>query len=373
MRILHVATLVSPDGAFGGPVRVASNQCAALREAGYDVRIAAGSRGFSGPAPSELDGTPLHSFPARMVLPGVGFSALTSPRMIRWLQRAIPSADVVHVHVARDLVTLPAALIARRHGIPYVLQPHGMIVDSDSPLAPPLDAAVTRRVLRGAARVFHLTPEERAGLLGVEPTLRLEQLGNGVPAPELVPPLPERREVLYCARLQRRKRPALFATMARQLLAEGVDAGFALVGPDEGEGDAVATHVAAVGDEARLRWEGALSPDRTLARMAAASIVVLPSVHEPYPMSVLEAMSIGRPVVITDTCGLADAVRTSGSGIVVDDSEAALVKAVRRLLASPQLLEEMSQRAAQTARDVFSMPAIRSRLETVYADAVAGR
>ena len=48
--------------------------------------------------------------------------------------------DVVHVHVARDFVTLPAATIARRAGVPYVLQPHGMIDPSDHALARPLDA-----------------------------------------------------------------------------------------------------------------------------------------------------------------------------------------------------------------------------------------
>ena len=55
MRILHVVTLVSPDGAFGGPVRVAENLARELRRRGHDVTVAAAASGFAdGEAPTQL-------------------------------------------------------------------------------------------------------------------------------------------------------------------------------------------------------------------------------------------------------------------------------------------------------------------------------
>jgi hypothetical protein len=42
MRILHVVTLVSADGAYGGPVAVAVAQTQALAELGHDVTLLAG-------------------------------------------------------------------------------------------------------------------------------------------------------------------------------------------------------------------------------------------------------------------------------------------------------------------------------------------
>jgi glycosyltransferase involved in cell wall biosynthesis len=373
MRILHVVTLISPDGSFGGPVRVAANLAAELRSRGHEVLLAAGERGYGdGGVPAEIDGTPVHAFPVRRLLPTAAFSGMTSPGMLGWLPRAVRGADLVHVHIARDLVTLPVAAIARAARVPYVVQPHGQIVASDNRLAGPLDAIATRRLLAGAEAVLYLSPTEKAGLLEVEPELtNLQHLGNGVPAVEEIPPLPDRPEVLFLSRVDERKRPLMFAEVGRQLLAEGIDASFAVVGPDEGEGPAVEAVAAAVGDPSRLRYEGALDPSETLARMGRSSLFVLPSTYEPYPMSVLEAMSIGRAVIVTDVCGLAPAVRESGCGIVVDTSYDALLEAVRRLLQDPAELAAMGARAAEVARERFSMGAITDRLEDVYAGAVA--
>jgi glycosyltransferase involved in cell wall biosynthesis len=370
VRVLHVVTLLSPDGAFGGPVRVAENQAAALRARGHEVRIVSTHRGYDGSPPTALGDVPLELFPVRSLVPGTGFSGMSSPALLRWLRRQLPAIDLVPVHLARDLVTLPAAEVVRRAGVPYVVQPHGMVVQSSHPLAGPLDRLLVRRVLSGASAVLHLTPEERTGLRAVaDDDLPLVLLGNGVPDVEPAPVPPGRPEVLFCARLQERKRPVLFARTTRALLADGVDASFVLVGPDEGEAAAVEAEVAAVGDPGRLRWEGPLAPSATLARMARASLVVLPSVHEPYPMTVLEAMSVGRPVVVTDTCGLAPAVQEHGCGAVVDDSPAALQAAVRRLLENPQERAEAGRRAAVAAREHFSMSAVADALEGLYAAA----
>lgn len=372
MRILHVVTLVSPDGAFGGPVRVADNLAVELRRRGHDVVLAAGERGFPDGPPTELSGTPLRTFPLRRLLPTTSFSGTSTPSMLPWLRRAVRGADIVHVHMARDLVTLPAAWVARQAGVPYVLQPHGMIVESGHPLAPTLDATLTRRLLLDASAVLHLFPAEREGLEAVaRGPLALRHLGNGVPEVTTVPPLPTRPEVLFLSRVHERKQPRLVAEVGRTLLADGYDASFAIVGPDEGEGPAVEAVAAQVGDPDRLRYEGPLDPSRTLARMSRASVFVLPSTYEPYPMSVLEAMSVGRPVVVSDVCGLAPAVRENGCGLVVEPTYDALLTALRTLLDDPAELAAAGARAARTAREVFGMPAIVDELESVYREAVA--
>lgn len=365
MRILAVVTLVSPHGEYGGPVRVALNQLMALRDLGHDVVVAGAARGYDA-VPSEVDGIPARLFPARTIIPGIGFAGIGSPGLLRSLRRHVDEFDVVHVHAARDLVTLPAARIAQARGVATVLQTHGMIDETANPLAVPLDAALTRPALAAARAVTHLTERERSSLEAVgRGRARLVELPNGVPAGPLADPAGP--ELLYLARLAPRKRPVHFVEAAARLAPEFPTARFSLVGPDEGEGDAVRAAIAASGHADRIRWEGALEPARTGERMRHASGYVLPSVDEPYPMSVLEAMSAGLPVVVTDTCGLAPAVREADAGFVTDGGLEPLVAAMRRLLGDPADARARGARGRALTRDRFTMPAIAERLVALYA------
>jgi glycosyltransferase involved in cell wall biosynthesis len=369
MRILQVVTLLSPDGAYGGPARVALNQSAELVGQGHDVTVAAATRGYRVP-PTELNGVPVRLFAARTLLPGTGFAGVGAPALTRWFRSNRAGFDIIHIHFGRDLVVLPVAVAARRHRIPYVLQTHGMVVPSSHPLTAPLDAVWTRRVLRDAGAVFYLTTQERDQLEAVaRAPLRLVRLGNGVPDYPAAVRRPGPPEVLFVARMHARKRPIAFVEMAKTLLDAGVDARFTLLGPDEGEGPELR---AALQGDSRISWEGALAPASIPLRMAAASVYVLPAVREPYPMSVLEAMSVGLPVVVTTDCGLAPLVERTHSGIVTDPDVPALAAATESILADRSLAQAMGQRGRETVQTELGMRAIGHRLVDAYTDLVDG-
>lgn len=366
MKILGIVTLVSPLGEYGGPTRVAINQLLALQERGHQVVLAGTQRGFDGNIPTELEGVPAKLFPARTMLPGSGFAGLGSPELWMAVHRHAREFDVIHVHAARDLVTLPSALIALRRHVPIVVQTHGMIDETSNPLAIPLDLALTRPVLRGARAVTYLTPRERASLAVVaRGGARLRELPNGVPHEAAAdaggPP-----QALYLARLAARKRPVTFVEAAAHVAPDYPGATFAIVGPDEGEGASVVKAIAVAGEGDRIRWEGPLDMSGTAERMRQATLYVLPSVDEPYPMSVLEAMSVGLPVVITDTCGLASFVRAHDAGIVTDDTVESLAHALRVLLADPDLAAAMGARGRDAVRSERSMGTIAEQLEALY-------
>lgn len=367
MRILAVVTLVSPHGEYGGPLRVAVNQLRELASRGHEVLLAGTHRGYEGAPPSEIDGIPVRLFPARTVLPGVGFAGLTSVGLLRWLRASVSDFDVVHVHAARDLVTLPAARTAQRAGIRTVLQTHGMIDESRNPLAAPLDAAITRAALRDAAAVTYLTERERRSLEAVgRGRLKPAALSNGVPVASLDQRHPETTEVLYLARLAHRKNAVLFAEVAVGLAADFPQVRFRIVGPDEGSGPEVARIIAAAGLGEQLRWEGPLAPEQTLTRMRDASIYVLPSIDEPYPMSVLEAMSVGLPVIVTTTCGLADLVASHDAGAVIEPSSQSLRGAISSMLEDLEEARRAGGRGRAAVLQEKSMEAIADRLEVLY-------
>jgi glycosyltransferase involved in cell wall biosynthesis len=367
MKVLQVLTLVTPDGAYGGPARVAFNQASEIRAQGHSVTITGACSGYDQP-PDNLYGTPVRLFRARRIVPFTGHAGIAAPSALYWLFKNRRNIDVVHVHLGRDLVSMPAALLALLLKKRVIVQTHGMIIKSKHPIAPVMDRFVTRPILRRADVVLYLTSRERDDLLEVESNITAQALPNGVPpSPPLASPNDGAVEVLYLARLQERKRPTLFVETARDILTEGIDARFTLVGPDGGEGTNVRDAISRGNGFAKsIRWEGSLPPEETADRMAHASIYVLPSVDEPFSMSVLEAMAIGLPVVITESCGLADTVRASGCGIVVDHSQKSLTTAVRRLIEDPELREKMGDAGRRTAQENFSMDAIGQTLLTAY-------
>ncbi|GHJ42035.1 glycosyltransferase [Streptomyces sp. TS71-3] len=366
MRVLHAVTLHTPTGAFGGPVRVALNLAKGLAARGHRPRLVALADGFPRPLPADVEGVPARLFAARRVLP-LGFSGLTSPALLAGAGRLVRAADVVHVHLARDLVTLPVALAALRARRPLVLQTHGMVDPSGRSLARVLDTLAVRRVLRSADRLLYLTDHERDDLervAGPCPPGRAVRLVNGVPAQEAgaAPAGPPR--VLYAARLHERKRPRDFVAAAPAILRRYPDAEFVVAGPDEGELPAVRALVAGSGLAHKVHLPGPLSGAQMLTELRRAHVYVLPSVAEPFPMSVLEAMSVGTPVVVTRSNGLARDVEKAGAGRVVTAADG-IADAVLDLLAPDTRRAAASAGRALTA-EAFSMDTVLDTLVGEY-------
>lgn len=372
MRILHVVTLVTPDGSLGGPLRVAVNLMKASQAEGHEVLLVAGAQNWGSTLPSEYEGVPVKLFKATSVLPGSGFAGLTAPALLAWLKQTASTADVVHVHMARDLVTLPAALVAQAAGASTVLHTHGMIDLSDRLLAKPLDALMTRRALRSAKRIIALTDHEKNDVQTVDPSLDdsiFDILPNGVPLADYAAnhSVGEDIEVLFLARLQERKRPAVFVRVAQKLAQEFPNAKFTLVGPDGGEGNAVLELLANDNADGRIRWEGSMAPEETVERMAKSQIYVLPSLNEPYAMSLLEAMTVGLPVVIMADSGLSSIVKEYESGFALDeDSLENVTDAVRQLIQSEELRVTMGSNGKKLVEENCSMKKITERLHNIY-------
>lgn len=370
MRILHIATLVSPDGAYGGPIRVAINQLTALQARGHQVVLAAGGYGFKTAFPTLFEGVPVRLFQARRLIPRSGFAGLTAPGLDAWVRAHASRVDIAHIHLARDLVTMPAARTAHRSNLPYVLQTHGMIDPSSKRLAGPLDAILTRRLLSAAKTVFYLTEAEKADLTAVADAgkpIALQRLTNGVPNATQSQAQETQVEVLFLARLHQRKRPDIFVRASAILASRHPDVRFTIIGADEGMGRQVVNLIASSGYSDRIVWEGSVAPDQSVHRMRRAAIYVLPSINEPFPMSVLEALSVGLPVVVTESCGIADTVRHAGAGIVVDESLESLVAGIHRLIVSSADRTATGNRAHMLSQTSFGMDAVVEQLQQTYA------
>ncbi|GAA1381173.1 glycosyltransferase [Luteococcus sanguinis] len=368
MRIIHVLAVLSPDNVYGGPATVAVDQCRALAAAGHDITLIAGAMGFEEDLPSSIDGAPVKLFPARTLMPGTGFAGLAAPGLEVWLARQARNADAVHVHLARDLLTLPAAALAQALGARVHVQTHGMIDPSDSALAKVLDVALTRRVLRRAENVFCLTEAEVADVHQVAgPAVKAKVLPNGILVDHEPPARPEGSpNVLFLARLAPRKRPGAFVRAALELAPEFPDVTFTLVGPDEGAADEVQRLIRESGLGERIEWRGPAGRAQCAAYMEAADLYVLPSVNEPFGMTVLEALRAGIPAIVTDSCELGPMLIRSGSGAVSGPEPSQLAEAMRPYLRDAGLRRAAGERAFATVSGEFSIGAIRDQLLDRY-------
>ena len=85
--------------------------------------------------------------------------------------------------------------------------------------------------------------------------------------------------------------------------------------------------------------------------MAEADAFVLPSAFEGTPLTLIEAMWSGLPIVTTATAGMKDVIRHGETGLLVEVGDVgALVEAVERLLDEPPLAERLGRSAREAAR-----------------------
>ena len=108
---------------------------------------------------------------------------------------------------------------------------------------------------------------------------------------------------------------------------------------------------------------------------ASIDVFVLPSLAtEGLPLSILEAMAAGRPVVVTAVSGVPDAVTDGSEGFVVPAGDVtALAEAIGRLAANPDLRVEMGRRAQARAQREFSAQRMVSDVTTVYDEILSRR
>jgi glycosyltransferase involved in cell wall biosynthesis len=98
---------------------------------------------------------------------------------------------------------------------------------------------------------------------------------------------------------------------------------------------------------------------------AAHDIFVFPSLMEGMPLTLLEAMAAGMPVVTTNTCGMADVVEDEVNGLLVPPADAAsLTCEIERLCHSAELRRHLGTAAQQTMRR-YTWEKVTEKLERV--------
>ena len=299
--------------------------------------------------------------------------------------------DLVHVHWATEGVGLLPLL--DRHDLPLVVTVHGLDVSRrrfGTDEAEHAHRADVRRVLRRAARVvapsFHLA--SRAVAVGAPPE-RVTVAYIGVPLPPepstVSEPLavPEADaapdpDVAVVARLVPVKGVAdviRACALAASALGRPVTLRVVGDGPLRPELERLAADSRGV----HARFLGALPHAEVLRTLAAARVVAGGSrvdadgAREGFGLGLLEASSLGRPVVAYDSGGVAEAVLHEVTGLLVPEGDVdALGAALARLLAEPGLADGLGRAGRARVAADLDVALCTPALERVYDEVLAG-
>ena len=286
--------------------------------------------------------------------------------------RSARGQEIVHINsaLAPTVTVLRAgllALAARLRGCAVVVHAHGGNIETW------LTTRRTRWVMHFAMLPTHAvvavwTAGRRAlaGALGEE---RVWLIDNGVDPSRYADPEPTHRppRVLYVGLLTPRKGVLDLIEASRMLHDEGTDHELLLLGgtPDEGPAAAEPVHAAARGHATLL---GTRLPEEMPEAYARADIFCLPSWWEAMPLSVLEAMAGGLPVVATRVGDVARLVVEGETGYVVaPQSPAELAAALRELLADPDRRRRMGKAGRRRVEQHFSSADTARAVGALYA------
>jgi len=177
--------------------------------------------------------------------------------------------------------------------------------------------------------------------------------------------------VLSVGRLHWKKGHEFGLQAVRALIDDGVEVQYRILG-DGPHRESILFAIHDLGLERHVELPGARRADDVRNAMEWADVCLHPAISEGFCVSVIEAQSMGLPVVCTDADGLGENVADGVTGFVVGRRDAgALAERLAQLGADSALRQQMGAAATARAQERFGIARQLAELETLYHEALA--
>jgi len=292
-----------------------------------------------------------------------------TPRLLQKLWFSARSFEVIHLHSWWNLVIMPAVFICMLRGIRPVLSPRGSITQ--------YTFSHSRAFVKRC--VHHLVGKSlmRHCLLHVTSRQEEEDVKKYTKEPlvHLIPNLldlkdqmvishrnQEQLHLIYLGRIDPKKNIEFLLDVVLHhfnipFTLEFVGEGFpAYV---EGLKEKTSSHKS-------ISWAGPVYDDRKWEKLASADILLLPSANENYGNVILEALSQGTAVVISDQVGLKDYIVVNQLGWVAGTDPAEWRKVLDLAYTDKMILRKIRSEAPSCIKRDFQQAAIVSQYVTMY-------
>lgn len=305
LRVLFVTPRYWPY--VGGVETHTAEVARRLAAAGHEVTVLTTDPGGALPPVERVAGVRIErarAWPA-------GGDYYFAPGVYRRIARGGRRWDLVHCQGYHTLVPPLAMLAARRAGLPYLVSFHSgghssrlrtAIRDAQRAALRPLLARAAHLVAVSAFEAAFFRARLRL------PAERFAVIPNGAHLPEAAPAPADGAGgtlLLSVGRLERYKGHQRAIAALPHLLEHRPDARLRIVGTGPYEGE-LRRFAAALGLASRVEIAGVDGADRAgMARLlSCAALVLLLSDYEAHPIAVMEALALGRPVLVAHTSGL---------------------------------------------------------------------
>ena len=305
------------------------------------------------------------------------YDAIEAARLYQalyWVARTAavptPPCDLLHV-TAAGWAGIPAIIHKALHGTPLLLTEHGVYVreaylasvreaasrPGHGHISPRLALGLTRAAYAAAdvvAPVTEANAEWERGL-GVDPA-KIRVIPTGIDLPEKWTAPPNVQRVIAVGRLDPLKDIQTMLLVAREVTRQLPDARFECWGPPTlgqelyAEACMEMHRQLDLGD--RFRFMGGTADPH--GAMRGGDLVLMTSISEAMPMTLLEAMGQARPIVATSVGGVASVIR--GCGLTAPPGDVhELATAVITLLRNPALAARLGQRGYERVRQRYTL------------------
>lgn len=277
-----------------------------------------------------------------------------------------PGLSAFTVLVARLLSLRAFRVVLSFHGAD-VPHPHGL-----------LQRLIWRVILRSSDSVVACSNALAEELRKAHPAVAVEVVHNAIDSAAcrskaiksaLPAGLERRRYVLDVGTFEHKKAHDILLSSFELLAADDPNLYLAIVGGSGSTFDACQALAAASASAGRILLYRDVPHGSTLAAIAHAQVLVLPSRREPFGIVILEAGAMGTPVVASRVGGIPEIIQDNYSGVLVAPGDVqGLSEALRRVLAQPQLSRLQATRLQRTVNLRFSLAGQVRAYENLFAE-----
>lgn len=172
-------------------------------------------------------------------------------------------------------------------------------------------------------------------------------------------------QLLFLGRIGKRKGFWDLLSALQKIKEKGIE--FTLIAGGDGETEKAKALVEELDLGQHVKFVGWINGKEKLGLLASSSVFVLPSYNEGMPMSVLEALASGLPIISTTIGGIPHQVTNEVEGFLLTPGDVkGLEDRLETLLTSPQLRSDFSKKALEKFDTCFSTNVVLPKLERIY-------